>query len=146
MPPKLPFFIIESGLPFYVVIDQKKDPGFAELKKQEAARTLPKSVNAAYGSRAENYATRDMLIEDYYDEEGGVSKTRFKDSIIVAQADERGRIFIDKDNVALARKTLREIRVTHPDVDLDDLGYMLSEETEEPKPVNKGGRPRKNPA
>lgn len=144
MPPRLPYYIIESGRPGYVVIDMNKNVQFAELKKLEATRSLPKPVTANIVPRAELHATRDMLIEDYYDLEGGVSKQRFKEELIVAQADDRGRIFIDKDKIEIARKILREIRVLDHTIKLDPMGMMLPEESEEiEKPRNLGGRPRK---
>lgn len=146
MPPRLPYFIIESNRPGYTVIDMGKNAQFAELKKQEAARSLPKPPNATIMSRAEIHATRDMLIEDYYDQEGGAARQRFREEVVVAQADERGRIFVDKTQVALARRILREIRVLDPTVKLDPMGEMLPEETGEEdyaRPRNLGGRPRK---
>lgn len=149
MPPRLPYFIIESGRPGYTVIDMTKNALFADLKKQEASRTLPKPPNANIVSRAEIHATRDMLIEDYYDVEGGVARQRFRDEVIIAQADDRGRIFIDKDKPELARRVLREVRVLDHTVVLDPQGMMLPEELpEEERNVvrNVGGRPRKNPA
>lgn len=152
--PRIPFFIIETGTdkdswrPFYTVIDQTRNAEFAELKKQEASRSLPAPQNGGGGritrNRAEIHAGPDMLIESYTDEPGGPERKKFRDEVIVAQADERGRIYIPKETPELARKILREVRVLNPRACLDPGGAMLPEEMpEEDRPRNLGGRPRK---
>lgn len=149
MAPRLPYFIIESKRPHYTVIDMKGNPDFAQLKKDEAARTLPAvPMGKVVKNRAEIHASTEMLIETYYDKPGGVENFRFREDVIVAQADERGRIFIDKDQPDLARRILREVRVLDPTVLLDRSGEVLEEERSDEersieKPRNVGGRPRR---
>jgi hypothetical protein len=89
----------------------------------------------------------DMLMENYYDELNR-EQAKFLDEVVVAQADDSqdGRILVPADNPQLARRILREIRVLDPSIELDPIGAMLPEELPEDlkgKPVNKGGRPRK---
>lgn len=155
MPPRLPYYVIETGdtpesaRPFYTVINMAGNADFAALKKAEQTKTLPPLAPnvRVHRNSAEIHSTADMLIETYTDEPGGPERFKFRDECIVAQADERGRIFIDKEKTDLARRILREVRVLNPKAKLDPSGLMLPEEQPEElmKPRNLGGRPRRNP-
>ena len=143
---KLPYFVILSGRPGYLKIDPKKSPAYAELLKQEANHTLPKTVRPDVIARAALHATPEMFINTTIDEETYVEVRTFKDELVVCEADEHGRILIERDKPELARQILRELRVLDPNTELDPIGLMLPEEVpeNERKPINKGGRGRTN--
>lgn len=142
--PKLPYYIIESGRPDYVVIDMSKDADYAQLLDMEKKRQL-KSEHPTVVPRACLKQTPDMLVEEYVDEETGVTQKRFKEVVILAQADGRGRIFLEKGKEELVKRILRNLRLLDKNVKLDEEGLMLPEELpeDERNRVNKGGRPRK---
>lgn len=85
-----------------------------------------------------------MLIEEYTDEATGATLKRFKDGVVVAEGDSRGRIWIEKGKEDLVRRLLRDFRASDRSVKLDEEGLLLPEEmTEDQKKKNLGGRPRK---
>jgi hypothetical protein len=135
------YFIIESNRPYYAVIDMFKDAGYGALLEQEKAGTLPKPPNPTIMAKSYLHHTKEMLEEEYETEDGD-KRWRFKDTVIVAEADERGRIFIEKSKPELARRILKTLRKIDRNVKLDPAGAMLPEEDED-RPLNKGGRPRK---
>lgn len=141
--PKLPFFIINGKRPGYTVINMGANEDFARLLKTPK-KDLPEIPRNAM-QNAYLHHKRDMLVDDFYDELGK-EQQKFREEVVVAKADEEGRILVPADNPNLARRILREIRVIDPSVELDTLGAMLPEEIPEDqqKPVNKGGRPRRS--
>ena len=139
------YIIIETRRPFYAVIDMFKDPEMQKLKDHEQAGTLPEQKNPTVQPKAGLYQKPSMLIEYYVDEEDGEKKHRFKDCVVLAEADERGRLFIDKSERDLARRILKTLKRIDKDVSVDIASAVSEEELLGPPPtVNKGGRPRKD--
>lgn len=143
--PKLPYYIIESGRPDYVYLDMSQDPGYKELLTLEKERKLV-SPHPTVVPRACLKQTPEMLVEEYVDEETNTVKKRFKEAVVVAEADGRGRIFIEKGKEDLVRRLLKNLRKLDKNVKLDEEGLILPEEMPESErgKVNKGGRPKKN--
>ncbi len=130
----------------FVDIDPYQDPDYAELKRLEKLGQLPKPKSTMSYPVAAMYATPDMLVEQYYDEESGEMKSRFKKTVIVAEGDSRGRIRIPKDKPEVAKRLLKMFRNLGRRAELDPIGLMLPEELpdDERPPVNKGGRPKRS--
>ena len=143
---KIPYFVILSGRPGYVKVDFKRSEPYAELLQAEKEHKLPKTVRPDVIARAALYATPEMFVNVETDPETYQETRTFKEELIVCEADENGRILIERDKPELARQILRELRVLDPQTFLDLMGLMLPEEIpeDERKPVNKGGRGRTN--
>lgn len=137
---KLPYYIIESKRPFFVCIDPSLNSDYKDLLNEEVANKLPKP-NPMKRGRAFMYQTTEMLEVEVYDEDTATSTRKFRDEVILAQADERGRIMIEKDKPDLARKILRALRILDGTINLDPSGWMLPED--DPAKRNLGGRPPK---
>lgn len=141
--PRQQYYIIETGRKFYRVVDMVKNEEYASLVKQEKEKKL-KSEHRNIIPRACLFQTSEMVIEDYFDNETQTTKTRFRPEILVAEADSRGRLYLEKGQEELVRRILRVLRQIDGTVQLDESGLMLEEEqSEEAKTKNVGGRPKK---
>lgn len=143
--PKLPYYIIESGRPDYIMINMANNPEYAALLEKEKKREL-KPKHPTVVPRAVLEQTPDMLVEEFVNEETQTIQKRFKEEIVVVQADGRGRIFIEKGKEDLVRKLLRDLRLLDKSVKLDEEGLQLQDEMteEERSRINRGGRPKKS--
>lgn len=136
------YIIIETGRPFYAFIDMYKDEGMKKLKEHEIAGTLPEPKNPTVQPKAYLHQKVSMLVEEVTNEYGDTVK-RFKDSVILAEADERGRIFLPKEEKELARRILKVLKRIDKGVGVDSASILTEEEIMGPVEQNKGGRPRK---
>lgn len=138
------YIIIETGRPFYTVIDMYKDPEMAKLKEAELAGTLPEQKNPTVQSKAGLFQKPGMLMEDYFDDETGDRRARFKDSVVLAEGDERGRIFIPKTEKELAKRIIKVLLRIDKTVTTDPASvYSMEEIMGTTQVVNKGGRPKR---
>lgn len=135
------YIIIETGRPFYTVIDMYKDPEMARLKEAEIAGTLPEQKNPTVMPKAGLYQKPGMLVEEYIDDEDGEKKKRFKDAVVIAEADSRGRLFLAKTERELARRILKVLKRIDKTVSVDSASALSEEEIM--GPTNKGGRGNK---
>lgn len=135
------YIIIETGRPFYAVVDMYKDPEMAKLKEHELAGTLPEPKNPTVQAKAYLHQKPGMLVEDYIDEESGDRRARFKDSVLIAESDSRGRLFLEKDQKDLARRILKTLRRIDKNVTVDPASALTEEEILGADTPNKGGRP-----
>lgn len=137
------YIIIETGRPFYTVIDMYKDPDMQKLKDAEQAGTLPEQKNPTVKNAAGLHQKESMLMEDYFDDDTGERRSRFKDVVVLAEADSRGRCFIDKQNVDLAKRILKVLLRIDKTVAVDPASALSMEQIMgPPKVINKGGRPK----
>ncbi len=139
--PKIPFFIIVGNRPNYVVLDFARNEEFAKILAT-AKDKLPE-VHRLVLQSAYLHQKTDMVSEYEIDESTGRQRRVYKKELVVAKAEPDGRILIPSDNMQLARRILREIRVLDPSIELDPIGCMLDEERPTAEAKNKGGRPKK---
>ena len=137
------YIIIETRRPFYVAIDMFKDPEMAKLKEHEKTNTLPEQKNPTVQSKAGLFQKPNMLIESYIDDSDGERKNRFKDAVVLAEADERGRLFLKKEDKELAKRIFKVLKRIDKDVCFDPASAYTEEEVMGPPKQNKGGRPRR---
>lgn len=136
--------IIKTRRPFYAVIDMYKDPEMAKLKDAESAGILPEQKNPTVQSKAGLFQKPGMLIEYYMDDEDGERKNRFKDSVILAEADQEGRIYLPKEERDLAKRIIKALWRIDKEVDVDSSSALSLEEIMGPTPEKRmPGRPPK---
>lgn len=135
------YIIIETNRPFYTVIDMYKDPDMAKLKEHEKNGTLPEQKNPTVQPKAGLYQKPAMLMEDFIDEEGD-RRAKFKDSVVLALADERGRIFLEKTEKELARRIIKVLLRIDRNITIDPSSAMTMEEIMGPVERKSPGRPR----
>lgn len=135
---KLPYYIILSERPYYVCIDPAGNGEYKDLVAKEIKHELKKPNEMKMG-KAFMYQTAEMLHVEVFDDETGASRKKFREDVVVAQADEQGRIYIDKDKPELARSILRSLKTLDASIHLDATGWLLPED--DPAKKNLGGRP-----
>ena len=137
--PRQEFFVIETNRPLMKIVDFTKEPIYADLVDKEKTHKLPKTDSRIY-PKAAHHLTFEMAVE-----QDMTGQKQLKESLFVVEpADERGRLYIPKDNPSLARKILETLRKIDKNVKLDPSGHILPEELpEEEQKRLKGGRPKK---
>lgn len=142
------FYIIECenaeyNAPYSAVLNLGGDPGYAELLQMQKDGKL-KSENSTVVPRACLKQTPDMLMEEYPDEDTGITLKRFKPEVVVIEADSRGRYWVEKGREELVKKIMHNLRILHRKPRLDEEGLQLEDEmTDEQKKKSLGGRPKK---
>lgn len=139
------FIIIKTNRPYFCAIDMFKDPEMARLKEHELSGTLPEQKNPTVQPRAGLYQKPSMLMEDYLDETDDTPKKRFKDQVVLVEADSEGRIFLAKEEKDLAKRIYKTLKRIDEDISIDSASALSEIEimgTTEPK--KSPGRPRKD--
>lgn len=86
--------------------------------------------------------TPDMLVEEYTDEESGQTLKRFKDEVVVIQADPKGRYWVEKGREDVVKRIMTTLRRLKREPVLDEEGLQLEDElTDTQKKKSAGGRP-----
>lgn len=123
------------------MLDLSRDPKYKEIKEAEKNGTLPEGKGNTTARAAYHHKMAHMYEIVEYDD--GTTETRIKpDLIVVGPSDDRGRIFLDLDQVDLARKILRTLKAIDKNVGVDPSSALSEEEIlgPPPPPPSKGGR------